>query len=312
MGRLFFVLIQNFFLVFAIIAKEPGWLNAPEKSCKKSELCAIGAGTGFLSASSDAHSAISKIFETKISSTFKQTLDSSSDYGPEITTEIEEATEGVLNGIEIKKRYEGKDTVYVLAVLNKRKAAKAFKSKIKDIDDEMKVLLKDDTSRSAIKLEKLFHKREILNRRYEFLKGEKIRSPVSFEKVFKKRKATMKKAVLGVAIREGEIKGINEIVTGSLVELGYKVVELEGEGSSLATHVVQGSYTTESLYLKVDGFEKYKFVLNVFAIDKKGVKTGNLQFSTVQVGRNLKQAAEKASIEVEGYIKDHLHELSIE
>lgn len=294
-----------------VLVQKPAWLDAPEKACKKGELCAIGEGAGFNLASSDARAAIAKIFETKISATFKQSLASSGSFSAQdISSEIEEATEGVLNGIEIKKRYEGETSVYVLGVLNKRKAARAFRDKIKSIDERMKAMMKDGSARSVRQAEKLFLERELINSRYAFLKGGGIPAPISFEDIFRKKKARMSKVVVAIAIDAGEFEDVGRMIASSLVEQGYRIKDDKEDRT--VTHVVQGTFGSEPRYMKVTGFEKFKFILDSYSIDKKGVKGGALQFTTVTTGRNLNQAAGKALIELEKYLKEHIADLNME
>lgn len=290
----------------------PTWVKNPQKSCKKHQFCTVGSAAGVKLAEADARAGIAKIFETKISSKFTQSISSQNDQvNQNMSEEIKEEVNDTIKGIEIKDSYEGKLDVYVLAVLDKKKAAKGYKKEIEQIDEKMKVLVDDTSARSVRKAMKMYLKRETLNARYQFLSGRSIKSAVSYEKIFKKSKAAVKGVKIFVSIREDEPKEIEALVVASLTEMGYKVFRGQ-KYKDRGTHQVTGEFIPEKQFMKVEGWEKYKFILNLYGANAKGAKSGSLQFNTVMQGRSLKDSLAKAMPKVKEYLKENISDLNIE
>ena len=267
---------------------------------------------GFNLASADARAAISKIFETKISSQFEQIQSlSGSETILDISNEIKEETESILSGITIKYRYEDTETVYVFATLDKRKAAKALRDKIKKIDEEMKVYSNEKNARSLRKLEKLLIRRDIFNARYSFLKGGGIPAPVTLKEIIKRKNDLIKGLVIAIDIEAQEIPQIKAQIRSALVELGYSYHE--DPKQKMVTHLILGSVTYKKQYLKVEGFEKYNFLLDIHSLNvKKGIKEGVLQHSIIATGRDFQQAKERALVILEEFINENIADLNIE
>lgn len=293
-----------------VCSKTPTWINEPDKMCKKSELCAVGEGTGLLMATSSARSEISKIFESKISSKFQITSSETGGSNDQsITSEINEVTENVLSGIEVKKRYEDNDSFYVLVVLNKYKASKTIKKDIDKIDSEMKTFEKENTVRAARKLEKLYHKRESLNAKYSFLKGSGLPPVVNYQKIFDKIKLAIKNVKIYVSLSGNNSEELEALVVTGLTDLNYSVLTTTNDG---ATHKVSGGITSEKLYLKVKGFMKFKFNLSLNASSSDGVKKGALNHSVVVVGKDMAQISQRAILLIKKYMKDNIIELNFD
>ncbi len=284
----------------------PTWVTDLSGNCKKRELCAIGEGPGYLMASANGRKAIAQIFETKIYSKFTatETMDNT-EVSEDILSEVEEITEGVLSGVEIKKVYEGKESVFVLAVMDKRKAAKGFRREIKRIDSDIKALSKDGNIKALNKIIKLFEKRSPLNSRYEFLVGGGIKPPVKREIVLQKRKDKIGKVILSVDIKESNKNELTPLIESVMSDMGFNV-----SNKLKSTNSILGSLTSEKLHLKVKGFMKYKFILNLYSTDKHGDKLGSLQFATITVGINASQVYQKALVQIKEYINENISDLN--
>ncbi|HLE09940.1 MAG: hypothetical protein A2504_02985 [Bdellovibrionales bacterium RIFOXYD12_FULL_39_22] len=291
-------------------AEEPGWVKAPDKNCKSSQLCAVGVGDGRSLAEADARSGIAKIFETKIKATFTQnTSSNNNDVSTNMSEEIMEEVNQSIEGIEIKDTYESKTEFFALAILDKNKASLGFRTKIKELDDKIKTFIADNSAKSIRLAGKHLQTREQLNYRLQFLSGSGIPAPVSYDEIFKKKKASTAGVILAIKIEAPEPNEIEALVTTLLSEMGYKVVKSEGE---TATHTVSGKFTSEKQFLNVEGFEKHKFVLHIIAANKKGEKSGSIDYSLVRTGRDYVQALENSLPLFRDYLNENLAGLNIE
>ncbi len=304
------LIISLIFCSMVTMAGKPKWIEDISKGCKKNELCAVGEGesTGF--AQRNARTALAKIFSTKIKSKFTQEIASHGGViSDDASEQIEESTEAALEGVEIKKVYEGKLYVYALAVINKKKAAKGFKSEIKKIDSRMRVFIKDDSASAAVKLEKLFVQREGLNKRYEFLTGRGITSPITFEQVFAAKKQRVGTVIVHVYIDESEPKLLEPSIAKQLTEQGFQVTTGRVRNKK-STHVLTGSMVPEKQYMKIEGFEKFKFQVELSSSNAKSISTGHVVFSDVETGRNFQQAYEKAIPVLMENLKENMDKLN--
>lgn len=293
-------------------ADKPKWLTAPQESCKSSELCAIGMGASRNFAEADGRAAIAKIFMSKVHSSFSQEV---SAFGGTITNEIkekvEQRTDAILEGVEIRSFYEDDTDIYALAVLNKRKAATSFKAEIEKIDEKLKVYSTENSSRAAREMRRLSIERTGLDKRYEFLTGFSIPAPISFKQIFAARKKFVSKYVIHVYIDEKEPKVFTPKVMEFLTQEGFKVTT-GNIRSKQATHMLTGEITVEKMYMKVEGFSKYKFTANLTSANLKGVESGKASFFVVSTGRNLQQAYDKAVVQLIDKLKENMQKLQFE
>ncbi len=290
----------------------PDWTSDAKKACKSSELCAVGTGDTRSVADRNARVALSKIFDTKISSKLATSLKSSgSDVEESVSEDISEATETALAGVEIKKSAEDKTSFFSLAVVNKMKAANGFKKEIESIDEKMKAIIKEGEGLEKVKLEKLYVKREVLNRQYQFLTNKSIESPISYEEIFAAKKSATSNVVIHVYLDEDEPKTVESALARSLSEAGFQATSGQTRNKN-STHVITGEFVADKQYLNVDGFEKYKFVLKIKAMkaDTK-VESGHLNHEVVETGRNYSQAADKAIPKFQDYIKENIESLNL-
>ncbi len=308
------IIILTLLLSTSLFAKDkdPKWVKDPSKSCKKSELCAIGEGESLSRAKRAARLAIGKIFNTRVKSQFKENISSENGSLNEKTSdEIEEITDVVLEGVIIKKNHETKTGYFALAALNKRKAAENFKREIRKLDEKMLVLMEDSTAGSLMKVEPLYKKREELNSRVAFLTGMGIDPVVSYEDVFKGKKAATGSMIVHVYLDEDEPKAIEAVLAKALSDRGYKTTSGRVRNKN-STHIVTGEYVAEKQYMKVEGFEKYKFLLKVKAATMEKVESGAMTTSVITTGRNFSQAMEKALPEFKEFINANINKLNIE
>tara|TARA_Y100000590_G_scaffold446052_1_gene579082 strand:+ start:76819 stop:77811 length:993 start_codon:yes stop_codon:yes gene_type:complete len=300
--------------------ERPEWIFEPGKACKSYELCAVGEAAGSLGADVAARKNLAKIFETKVSSELNINTTSSSTVKEEVVTgrvdedvqeKIREQTDQVLRGVQINEIFEGKDSFFALAVLNKKQAAKRIASEIEAVDTEMRAYLNDGRRSSLNKALKKYYLRNNLNERHQFLSGRRISSPVSLRTILNKKR---KKRELGTTVKVkfsevGGISEVNHLIISHLLENDFKVVTGDNRNSKFS---ILGSLKKEQQHMNVKGFKRYKFFLQLKSQNKNGEKIGALDFDTVQTGRNLQHAYENAMPEIRQFLDDKLGELNID
>lgn len=290
----------------------PDWTTDMKKACKSSELCAVGTGDTRSVSERNARVALSKIFDTKISAKLASNLKSSGkDVEESVAEDINEATETALAGVEIKKSFEDKTTFFSLAVINKEKAASNFRKEIESMDEQMKSIAKSGSSIEKVKLERLFVKREVLNRQHQFLTNQSIPSSISYEDIFSAKRDAADSVVIHVYLDEDEPKTVEGALAQSVSELGFQASSGQTKNKN-ATHIITGEYVSDKQYLNVQGFEKYKFVLKLKAMkaDTK-VESGHLNFETIETGRNYSQANDKALPKIQEFVKANIEKLNL-
>lgn len=295
-------------------ASTPEWVNDPMSACSEmEEICASSMGTGQIGADGNARKAIALVFESKITSTMTTSKTSRQESGATIegktqefySNDLTESTDQMLEGVEIKKRYQDKDGYYALASLNKIKAAKRLSSLIKELDEKLVPLNKENKKTNYGKMRKLYLEREVLNARHEFLVGRRVLSPVSFEEILKKKNISLKNNLVFIKVKDDAfLPMVSRLVT----ERGFKIAKDE----SKADVAIIANVESKKEYLNVDGFEKYAFNINLNAADEKGEKLGTIEFSIMAVGRSFDQAKEKVRPDIERFIEDHFDELNLE
>lgn len=317
----------NFLTIFillistAVYAKKPAWINDPASECRNYEICAVGEASGTMRADANARQEMAKIFKTRIkgstaiSTRSQQVSDNegiiSGRIDEDTFNKVKETTDQVLEGIVIKKRFEGKDAFYALAVLNKNSAAKGFVSKMKSLDEKIEELYKDGRRSSLNKILKLFKIRKALNEKYQLVKGRLYPRRVSYSKVMERKRALRKKNItIYVDIKEIEKnKEIQHMVIKQLLGNDYRVVT----NKKMKYHyIVKGTIKTQREYLKVKGFQKHKFLVSLKSINKKNENIGSLKFEVSKIGRSLKQTYEDAIPEIMDNIREQLDELNID
>jgi hypothetical protein len=300
------------FSICSFAIEKPKWVDDVSKGCTKKEICAQGEGTNREAASLNANLAISKILDNKIESKFTSKIESeNSKLSESINEEIKQVTASALSGVEINKFYEEGEKVYALAVLDKTKAAKTIKKEIDSIDEKMLALSKDSESSSKVKLEGLYLKRELLERKHNFFTGADLPSPLKYEDVFNSKKDATKNMIVHVYLDEDEPKLVEQALAKEISGLGYKVTRGQVRHTD-STHIVTGEVLADKEYMQVEGFEKYNFHAKISAMNAKRVGTGEFQYSVTESGRNFSQASDKAMPKIKEEIKEKIVDLKID
>lgn len=305
-----YLTLSAFFFIANTFAA-PEWTTSLDKNTKlcnaKKEICAVGEGESISFAKINARAEIAKFFSTKIESEFETSLQVvGNDIKESANERVKESTEEVIDGVEIRKTDEDKVNYYALAVLNKSKARKVIRKKVSEIDEKMKALRNEKDQKSIFELESLYVERSLLTNRIVLLSGISNPSPITFEEILKRKKKLVSGVRVLIQLKEEGSSDVSSIIKQEVSSLGYETVT----DSKQATHILTGQFYPEKKFLNVDGFEKYGFILKMNAMNKSRISKGSLSQEFVAVGRDYRQAYEKAKAEVVIYLKQNMKKLS--
>jgi hypothetical protein len=220
-----------------------------------------------------------------------------------VSQEVDEAIEAVTNnimvkGVEIKYRYDGDSTVFVLASLHKKNAANLIASEIKNLEEKLQVFVKSKKRAQFRTALKTYQTRERLNNHYELLNGTRFPKTVSFDQIYQLRQSkNASDQLIFVDISSSDSthnetsKEVENAVIQSLVSSNFRATTSLDKKADLR---VLGKFNAEPQFLNVDGFVKYRFILNLYAETMDGEKRGALSVSHEQVGRDKKQTYDLA------------------
>ncbi len=301
-----------FFLSDFTHAKTPAWVNQPKKNCPTQYMCAVGEAAGRSQAKAQARAAIAKVFQTQVKSKFSEVVfanDNVSEQSMSATTE--ELTEMTLEGIEILEMHEDKLGFYALAGLNKRKLSNHYQSEIKKIDQKLGVLWSSGKIGDLMNMGELLGRRSLFYDRIAFLTGLKVTLPFSYKEYLRKKKNLFNKVTIKIGKELDMPQSLKETIANELSSMGFRLNTKEkAEGKT--THILKGKLDSKKEYLKVEGFERYRFNLVLKALNNKRKETGFLSFETTSTGRNFDQSLEKALVTISEHISKNIHQLNIE
>jgi hypothetical protein len=290
----------------------PEWIDDTSKVCKKSELCAVGSGISLSMAKVNATSSIAKIFETKVKSTFTTEVTfeggSETSWGNE---RIEEATEMALNGVMHPHSYNGKDYYYALAKVKKSKLARIFQKEMDLLAEKMVATSKVKRTGALFELENLYKSWELFSKRYTFLTGIDKSAPLSYKEILERKRNAASDVVIHLYLDEKKPRQLTPHLESILTQIGYTISKGEVMGSD-ATHLLIGKLKWQKEFLKVKGFEKYKFIFSLDAKNRRHRQSGKMSYSISETGRNFEQAYQKALGHIKNYIVKDLHKISFE
>lgn len=295
-----------------ILKAEPKWLSDLSSECKKSELCAVGSGMSLSMAKVNATSGIAKIFETKIKSTFttELTIDGGQEnqWGSE---RIEEATEMALNGVVHPLTYSGKEEYFALAKVKKSKLARIYQNEMNKLSDKMKALSEVERTGALFELENLYKTWDVFQSRYSFLTGIDQRPPISYREILRRKQKAASDVVIHLYLDEKKPQQLTPHLESILTQIGYSIAKGKVLDSD-ATHLLIGKIKWQKEFLKVEGFEKYKFIFNLNAKNRRHLQSGTMSFSVSETGRDFEQAYQKAMTRIKDYIVKDLHKISFD
>ena len=288
----------------------PTWAIDQQHSCGKTEICAVGSGISANVADAKAREALAKVFSTKVISKFSYGENlQDGEVTEQAMEELEELTDEVLEGVEIKKRHEAEGSFYSLAYLVKAKVVKVLKMKIEEIDRELAVFLAEGPKVYG-KILQLWKKRVPLNERHLFLTNLEVAPPIDMEKMLQEYRQHLEKIVLVVEFDGAPDMGadIRPLIVNHLTNLGHHIQE---ENGPQVTNRIIIRLKNENQYIKVKGFVKEKFILEVENQGKDGVAIGAISHTLVVVGRNYQQALEKAIVDFAMFLDQEIWNLNL-
>lgn len=301
------ILIMVFFTNCAFATKKPDWINNVEKDCFKNEICATGSGTSPNMAKTDARNNILKYFETNINSKFTSSLSTNEIEEKSFKAEdLEEISSGILKGVKIRNAYDDGKDFYAFAVLDKNIATREIESDIKKTDSKMKLLLSENNVRYNKELEKLYIKREELNKRYLILTGNMIPEVVKYEDIFvAKKKSGELSFTYYILPSSGFEYQVASYLKDVILESGAKITDNKKD----ANRFIQISIDNEKMYLNVSGFEKEMYVLEIEVLNSSSEILASLNNEFVETGRNKRQIKEIVNIKIKEFIDNNIEKI---
>lgn len=292
-------------------AKAPEWVYAPDEGCSSNHLCAAGEGESMNQADARARKAIAAVFSTQINSQFDIHKTSFSDeevneLKERVNDVVTEKVDGILKGVEIKKRFQRDGLYFSLASLNKSKAIESLRREIKSLDSELIHLYSLKHKSSVMRMMEILDERAGLSDKLIALKGSASVAPVTFAQVQNLKFNT--RGFDKVFVRAGESvplslsKGFSETLSDS----GYKV------RTDLAVdYIIDLKYEAREAYLNVSGFKKYVFTFSVQALNNLKEKIGSFNVTQTQTGRTEQDAFIRAKTKLQGEAQKKLSKLNL-
>ncbi|RLA63011.1 MAG: hypothetical protein DRQ89_08025 [Epsilonproteobacteria bacterium] len=299
--------------------KVPSWISNLEKSCPKTEICAVGVGRDLNQASAQGREELAKIFKVKVASdTFIKTRSEMTGTSEFIEgdifevseKDISELTDVVLEGSFLKKSY-AKNKTYALIVLNREDGARIIKGKIDTIDEKIENLYKEGRRGSIFKAIGFFIPREELNAKYDFLVRNKVPPRVSLKRLLELKKKFLDKKVTIYMASKGPArhKEIRDFFTSLLLKMGYRVVTSKSEKHNYS---VDFYLDWKEQYLKVSGFVKYQYDLKLYSYNVVKIKIGNVSETITETGRNFNQCYRRAKNRFKKYLLENINDINLD
>jgi hypothetical protein len=291
----------------------PSWVYSPEDQCNKARyLCASAQAESMDLADANAFSSLASIFETRIQSKFEMEKHDYSEQETSIVIEkIQEAVaqnvDQILKGAVIKKRAKFENMHYSLAALDKMKAAEILSREIKALDDQLAFLFNQGKKSSLLKMHSLYDHREMLNQKYIILTNSSLRSDFTFSRIntikFQKPQSSKLKIKAMTDAPNSLIKWMNTLFN----EMGYSVLDTDN-----VNYLIKIKFLEKPEYLKVAGFEKYTFVLQVEAKNSANEVIGSVVVEQAATGRNKQDAYSKIKDNLQEQFKRSVNKLNLD
>jgi hypothetical protein len=212
----------------------PEWVYSPMADCREQfEMCASGEGESLFLADLNARKSMAAIFETEVSSELTSSASEAGVVGvsevelkQDISRQVTEKVNMVLEGVTIKQRHNQDGVFFALAHLDKQKAWNKLKKEIKDVDEQLVEYKKRKRRSTLKKMYALYDLRSQLNERFAFLRGKGLAQKVTL--------ADIKEIHYGLSTTAKKIKfNVENKITDSQVEFletmlsgyGHKIVD---------------------------------------------------------------------------------------
>jgi hypothetical protein len=272
---------------------EPSWLYSPQDGCSENELCASGEGSVFAESDANSKKSLASIFETKINAEFNFTKHSFSnaelvEMREYINTEINEQVQGILKGVSIKERFKKDGLSFSLAFLNKKTVSQILKAELGRMDNKLMHFYNMRNRLFLKKMNVLFNQRNVLNEKLIIVETKGRSIPITFSHINAIKYKSIGGEKITIRVLNSMPKYILKKIEEQLSDIGYKIVTKKND------YFLNLSYKRVEEYLKVKGFKKYTFTINVETKNNIGKKLGSFSVIDVVNGRNEKDAFLKA------------------
>ncbi len=297
--------------------QRPLWVNDPLEFCQDEFLCAVGEGSSFYQAESEARKNLAKIFKVQVTGTTQVDEQSSSVTSPEmmestgVTQEIYssniETVDEVLEGVSTSKKHEEDGFVFSLAQLEKRVAGKILKARISDLDAQIEQAYESNRRSLLPKALDLYSKKSGLVSYLTVLGMPDFSRGVSKEDLLKKKAQFDANPIYVLIEADKPSEYLEQTVAGELSTLGYKIVK---KGKANFKLVLTSNSRRE--YLNVKGFERYNMYVKLVSFDQEDQVIGNLTFDETQNGRSLSQIKSMILSNFRQYFSENFQALELD
>jgi hypothetical protein len=302
------IFVLCLFITANAFAKTPDWVDKTDGVCSSDDICAVGSGDSLNSAKSDARANILKYFETNINSKFQSNLTLNNEEIKELDfDDLSETANGIIKGIKITQTHNDGKIFYALAVLNKKKAGNEIKFDMEKLDAKMQTLLEDGSPSTALQLEKMFSKREEMNKKHLFLTDKSIPEKVKYKDVYENKSVNRLSFYIsleGEGLPAGELSGLKNKLSSIITDSGNGI----SKNAETADRILYGEVILAEEYVKVEGFKKLRVM---FRLESKndGASVGVLENEYVETGRDLDQISRKTFRQFNDYLERNYQNL---
>ena len=181
-----------------------------------------------------------------------------------------------------------------------------YRRRLEKLDKKVVSLIESGKLKDLFLAERLYNSREEIITRQEILGGSFSKAPYSLSEI-KKLQNLKKRSLPPVSFSFKSSlpfsDGLENHIKKTLSRVGYSF----GQGD----HLIKGHFKAEKKYFNVEGFEKYRFNLEIKSLNGKK-QIDQLAMELDATGRTLKQATGKILEPVKQWIKEELYTLSLE
>ncbi|MCT4641842.1 MAG: LPP20 family lipoprotein [Bacteriovoracaceae bacterium] len=289
----------------------PKWVYSLSEVCEEQKyLCASAEGESFTQSDLNAKKSLASILEVEVNSNYQLKrfgLTSLESKGLEekIDYKINETISVSLNGARIQDRFKKENSFFSYILIKKSDVKKILYPKIKSIDSKLMSLYRQNKKVYVNKLLALLKEREALLSQYVVVTSKTIPAPLSYDQIYRLKNKDLNKSMLKVIKLDNLPLGLAGQIEQELTDLGFQIVK------HAAAKKVRIKFNSKSEYLKVKGFEKFTFVLEIQAYDLESKKIGHINIKKVGVGRSKKDAYLKVSNQILKDFRDNIGSLNI-
>ncbi len=295
----------------------PLWVNDPLEYCQEEFLCAVGEGSSFYLAESDARKNLAKTFKVRVSGTTEINEESSSlssadsmeslGVTQDIYSQNFEVVDEVLEGVVTSKKHEEDGSIFSLAQLDKRVAGKIIKNKIAELDSEIEQAYTSQRRSLLPKAFELYSTKSGLVTYLTILGMPNFSRGVTKEQLLERKTQFDNDPKFVVIEADEKFDFAKETVSSELMTLGYKVKKSGPYDFKL---MIKSNARRE--YLNVKGFERYMMSVKISSLSSAGEIVGNLAFEQSQNGRSLAQIKSLIEMNFRQYFSENFQALELD